>query len=189
MKLSVWAKQNGLSYKGAYRMWKAGQLPAPVEQLPTGTILVHPPVAATGGGVALYARVSSADQKPDLERQVARLAVYAAEKSLRVTEIVKEVGSGLNGHRRGLMRLLRTPAVTTVVVEHRDRLMRFGFEYVEAALMAQGRNLVVVDTAEVTDDLVRDMTEVLTSMCARLYGRRAAAHRAKRALEAMACES
>ena len=189
MKLSAWAKQNGLSYKGAYRMWKAGQLPVPAEQLPTGTILVHPPVTMSERGVALYARVSSADQKPDLERQVARLAVYAAENSLRVAEVVKEIGSGLNGHRRGLMRLLRTPAVATVVVEHRDRLMRFGFEYVESALAAQGRTLVVIDAAEVTDDLVRDMTEVLTSMCARLYGRRAAENRAKRALEAMQCES
>lgn len=189
MKLSVWAKQNGLSYKGAYRMWKAGQLPVLAEQLPTGTILVHPPVAAPEGGVALYARVSSADQKPDLERQVARLAVYAAEKNWRVTEIVKEVGSGLNGHRRGLMRLLRTPAVTTVVVEHRDRLMRFGFEYVEAALAAQGRAVFVVDAAELQDDLVRDVTEVLTSLCTRLYGRRVAEQRAKRALEALqTCE-
>jgi len=188
MKLSVWAKQNGLSYKGAYRMWKTGQLPVPAEQLPTGTILVHPPGVTSEGGVALYARVSSSDQKPDLERQVARLAVYAAENRLRVTEVVKEIGSGLNGHRRGLMRLLRTPAVTTVVVEHRDRLMRFGFEYVESALAAQGRNLVVADPTEVTDDLVRDMTEVLTSLCARLYGRRAAEHRVQRALEAMQCE-
>ena len=75
-----------------------------------------------------------------------------------------------------------------MVVEHRDRLMRFGFEYVESALAAQGRRLIVVDAAEVTDDLVRDLTEVLTSMCARLYGRRAAESRAKRALEAMQCE-
>ena len=75
-----------------------------------------------------------------------------------------------------------------MVVEHRDRLMRFGFEYVEAALAAQGRTLVVVDAAEVQDDLVREVTEVLTSLCAQLYGRRASEHRAKRALEAMACE-
>jgi len=78
--------------------------------------------------------------------------VYAAENGLRVTEIVKEVGSGLNSHRRGLMRLLRTPAVTTLVVEHRDRLMRFGFEYVEAALAAQGRTVVVIDATEVQSD-------------------------------------
>ena len=170
-------------------MWKAGQLPVPAEQLPTGTLIVHPPVTASEGGVALYARVSSADQKADLDRQVARLAVYAAEKNWRVTEVVKEIGSGLNGHRRGLMRLLRTPTITTVVVEHRDRLMRFGFEYVESTLAAHGRTLVVIDPTEVTDDLVRDMTEVLTSMCARLYGRRAAENRAKRALAAMQCES
>ena len=55
------------------------------------------------------------------------------------------------------MRLLRTPAVTTLVVEHRDRLMRFGFEYVEATLMAQGRTVVVMDSAEVQNDLVRDV--------------------------------
>lgn len=189
MKLSVWAKSQGLSYKTAWRLWKDGKLPIPAEQLLTGTVIVHPPVMTAEGSVALYARVSSADQKPDLERQVARLAVYAAEKNWRVTEIVKEVGSGLNSHRRGLMRLLRTPSVTTVVVEHRDRLMRFGFEYVEAALAAQGRSVFVVDAAELQDDLVRDVTEVLTSLCARLYGRRAAAHRAKRALEALqTCE-
>ena len=64
--------------------------------------------------------------------------------------------------------------MTTIVVEHRDRLMRFGFESVAAALTAQGRSLGVIDPAEVTDDLVRDMTEVLTLMCARSYGRRAA---------------
>jgi len=71
------------------------------------------------------------------------------------------------------------------VVEHRDRLMRFGFEYLEAALASQGRRIIVVDESEVKEDLVRDMTEVLTSFCARLYGKRAAANRARRALEAM----
>lgn len=188
MKLSAWAKLQGVSYKTAWRMWKAGTLPVPAEQLATGTVIVHAVERGSAGGVALYARVSSSDQRGDLDRQVARLAVFAAEKSLRVEEVVKEVGSGMNGHRRGLMHLLRSPDVTTVVVEHRDRLMRFGFEYVEAALAAQGRTVVVIDPAEVQDDLMRDVTEVLTSLCARLYGKRASEHRAKRALEAMACE-
>ncbi|AMC53123.1 resolvase [Mycobacterium tuberculosis variant bovis BCG] len=69
-------------------------------------------------------------------------------------------------------------------MEHRDRFCWFGSEYVEAALVAQGRELVVVDLAEVDDDLVGDMTEILTSMCARLYGERAAQNGAKRALAA-----
>lgn len=187
MKLSAWAKSQGLSYHTAWRMWKTGQLPVPVEQLPTGTVIVHPPVSSVEGGVALYARVSSHDQKADLDRQVARLAEFAAGQEWRVVDVVKEIGSGLNGHRRGLMRLLRNPAVRTVVVEHRDRLIRFGFEYVEAALAAQGRMLRVIEADEVADDLVRDMTEVLTSLCARLYGKRAAANKAKRALEAIQC--
>ncbi|WP_242419527.1 recombinase family protein, partial [Frankia sp. CpI1-P] len=83
---------------------------------------------------------------------------------------------------RKFLALLRDPGVSTIVVEHRDRFARFGAEYVEAALAANGRELLVVDPAEVDDDLVRDMTEILTSMCARLYGRRAAANRAQRAV-------
>lgn len=70
------------------------------------------------------------------------------------------------------------------MVEHRDRFARFGSEYVAASLRANGRRLVVVDDAEVDLDLVRDMTVALTSFCARLYGRRAAAHRAAKALVA-----
>ena len=70
-----------------------------------------------------------------------------------------------------------------IVVEHKDRFARFAVEYVEAALAAQGRELVVVDPAEVDDDLVRDMTEILTSFCVRLDGKRAAANRAKRVID------
>lgn len=188
MKLSAWAKQQGVSYKTAWRMWKAGTLPVPAEQLATGTVIVHAVESTGGDSVALYARVSSSDQHGDLDRQVARLSEFAAKRGLRVAEVVKEVGSGLNGHRRGLMRLLKSPAIKTLVVEHRDRLMRFGFEYVESALAAQGRTVLVMGPEEVKDDLVGDVTEVLTSLCARLYGKRAAEHRAKRMLEAMECE-
>jgi len=184
MKLSEWAKQQGLSYKTAWRMWKLGQLPIPVEQLPTGTVIVHPPLTAIEGGAALYARVSSADQKSDFDRQIARLSEFAASKQLRVVEVVKEVGSGLNGHRRAMLRILRNPAVSTIIVEHRDRLMRFGIEYVDAALSAQGRKLLVIDPEERKDDIVRDLHEVIVSLCARLYGKRSAKNRAKRALEA-----
>lgn len=101
---------------------------------------------------------------------------------LPVAEVVTEVGSGLNGRRRKLHRLLSDPQAAVIVVEHRDRLARFGVEHLEAVLSASGRRLVVLDPAETADDLVRDITEVLTSMCARLYGRRAAKNRAARAV-------
>lgn len=184
MKLSVWAKQQGLAYKTVWRMWKLGQLPIPAEQLPTGTIIVHPPVSSIGTGAALYARVSSSDQQADLDRQVARLSEFAAANNLHVIAVVKEVGSGLNGHRRAMIKVLRDPHIAVIVVEHRDRLMRFGLEYVEAALLAQGRKLMVVNPEELKDDIVRDLHEVIVSLCARLYGRRSAKNRAKRAIDA-----
>ena len=99
--------------------------------------------------------------------------------------MVSEAGSALNGKRRKFLALLRDESVSVIVVEHRDRFARFGAEYVEAALSAQGRRLLVVDASEVDDDLVRDVTEILTSLCTRLYGRRAAADRVKRAVEAV----
>ncbi|GAA0397002.1 hypothetical protein Acor_62180 [Acrocarpospora corrugata] len=95
-----------------------------------------------------------------------------------------EVGSGLNGKRAKLARLLGDPLVSVIVVEHRDRLTRFGIEHLSAALAATGRRIVVIDDAEVDNDLVRDMTEILTSFCARLYGHRSASRRAKAALDA-----
>jgi putative resolvase len=78
--------------------------------------------------------------------------------------------------------VLSDPAASVLVVEHRDRLARFGVEHFEAALAASGRRLVVLDPEETTSDLVRDITEVLTSGCARLYGQHAAKNRAARAI-------
>ena len=186
MKLSVWAKENGLTYRTAWRMWRDGRLPVPAEQLATGTVLVHPPQAQAAESVALYARVSSGDQKADLERQLGRLAEYASKEKLTVTRSISEIGSGLNGHRTKIMRLLADPTVHVIVVEHRDRLARFGSEYIESALSASGRKLIVVDQSEMKDDLVQDMIAVLTSFCARLYGRRAAKNRAAKAVAAAA---
>lgn len=166
-------------------MWKLGQLPIPADQLPTGTIIVHPNKAPAEGKVALYARVSSSDQKNDLEAQMGRLVTFATGQSLTVGAAVSEIGSGLNGRRPKLMKLLADQQYTAVIVEHRDRLMRFGVEYVESALKAQGRKIIVVDESEMKDDLVQDMIEVLTSFCARLYGRRSAKNKAKKALKAL----
>ena len=157
-------------------------MPVPVVQTPSGTWLVVEPEPEASGRVVAYCRVSSADQKSDLDRQVARVVQGATKLGFAVGEVVCEVGSGLNGRRRKLHRVLSDPVATVLVVEHRDRLARFGVEYLEAALSASGRRLVVLDPAETTSDLVRDITEVLTSMCARLYGQRAAKNRAARAV-------
>ncbi|RYQ63622.1 integrase [Bifidobacterium pseudolongum subsp. globosum] len=167
-------------------------MPVSVEHTPTGMWLIHDPKYETrscttpdGSRTVCYARVSSAGQKTDLRRQADRLKAFALSMGVEAPEVVTETGSGMDEHRRRLNRLLADPTVGTIVVEHRDRLARMNFELVENALKAQGRRVIVVDDAELDDDLVRDMTEVLTSFCARLYGRRAAKHRAQAALEAM----
>lgn len=190
MNLAVWAERNGVARVTAYRWFHAGLWPVPARK--AGRLILvddQPADRSRRARTAVYARVSSADQKPDLDRQVARVTAWATTEQIAVDKVVTEVGSALNGHRRKFLALLRDPSVKRIVVEHRDRFCRFGSEYVEAALAAQGRELVVVDSAEVDDDLVRDMTEILTSMCARLYGKRAAQNRAKRALAAAAEES
>lgn len=182
--LKEWAAGHGVSYATAREWHRSGKLPVPSRKV-GGLILVGDltDTPAPSGSTVVYARVSSADQRPDLDRQVARVTAWATSQRLPVDRIVTEVGSALNGHRRKFLALLRDKTVTTIVVEHRDRFARFGAEYVQAALEADGRRLLVVDPAEVDDDLVRDVTEILTSLCARLYGRRAAANRAAKAIK------
>jgi putative resolvase len=185
MRLKEWAAQQGIHYQTAWRWFRDGKLPVPALQTPSGTILVQSAADARppdDGGFGLYARVSSHDQRADLDRQVSRLTRWAAAASARVVGVEAEVASGMTGRRPKLRRLLADPAVQTVVVTHRDRLARMNAELVEAALWAHGRRLVVLDDGEVTDDLVGDMVEVLTSFCARLYGRRSARNRALKAV-------
>ena len=183
MKLPAWARANGIDVKTAYGWYRAGTMPYPTRKLGPKTIVVDVPDEPVVLGAGLYARVSSSDQKADLDRQTARLCEWAAREGVLVARVESEVGSGMNGKRSKIRGMLADPSVGTVVVERRDRLGRMNTELVEAALSAHGRKLVVLDDGEVPDDLVRDMVEVLTSFCARLYGRRSARNRALRALE------
>ena len=132
-----------------------------------------------------YARVSSVEQKPHLENQANRLWAHAGQNGIKLDTVVSEVASGLNDRRPELRKLLSDPTVHTIIVEHRERLARFGVGMVEAMLQARGGSLVVIDDTEAPDDLVRDISEILTCFCARLYGKRSAANRARRALEAV----
>jgi putative resolvase len=187
MRLKEWAAQQGIHYQTAWKWFRDGKLPVPALQTPSGTILVQSAADASrsdDGGLGLYARVSSHDQRADLDRQVSRLTQWAAaaSASARVVRVEAEVASGVTGRRPKLRRLLADPAVRTVVVTHRDRLARMNAELVEAALWAHGRRLVMLDDGEETDDLLGDMVEVLTGWCARLYGRRSARNRALKAV-------
>lgn len=172
MKLSAYARKAGVNYKTAWRWWKQGQLDA--YQTATGTIIVREPTLPTPstGRIALYARVSSADQKDNLERQMQRLRDYAAAKGYIVSREVGEIASGLNDHRPKLSKLLTDPTMGTLIVEHKDRLTRFGYEYIRQLLETQGRRLEVLFPSDTENELVDDFVAVITSMAARIYGQR-----------------
>ncbi len=179
MRLSQYAKQMGVSYRTAFRWWKAGKLDA--YQLDTGTIIVREPVSSEAStNVALYARVSSVDQKEDLERQMQRLKDYAAARGYRVTRTVSELASGLNDSRPRFLKLLTDASIGVIVVEQRDRATRFGLTYIEQLLQMQGRRLEVIFPSDTDNDLVDDFIAVITSMASRIYGHRTSKRRAEK---------
>lgn len=188
MKLSVYAHQVGISYRTAWRWFKAGRLPG--YQVDTGTIIVTQSMPKTvqempDAKVAIYARVSATENKGNLEAQAKRLTEYCAAKGYRVAQVVKEIGSGVNDTRPKLLKLLTDPSITLIVVEHKDRLTRFGFNYIEKLLAMQGRKIEVINVAENgKEDLIQDFVSIVTSFCARLYGQR----RSKRKTERIIAE-
>jgi putative resolvase len=171
MRLCQYAKQMGVSYKTAFRWWKAGKLNA--YQLDTATVIVREPAQPQEAmSVAPYARVSSADQKEDLERQKQRLKDYAASHGYHVTKVVTELASGLNDSRPKFLKLLTDASIGVIVVEHRDRATRFGLSYIEHLMQMQGRRLEVIFPSDTDNDLVDDFIAVITSIASRIYGRR-----------------
>lgn len=188
IKLSDYARKIGVSYRTAWRWFKAGQLKG--YQVETGTIIVTEPLPeATAPApvqkVAIYARVSAAENKDNLGGQAKRLMDYCAAKGYPVAVVVKEIGSGVNDARPRLLKLLTDPSITLIVVEHKDRLTRFGFHYIEKLLAMQGRRIAVINLAENgKEDLMQDFVSIVTSFCARLYGQR----RAKRKTERIIAE-
>ncbi len=184
MKLRTFARSAGVRYETAWRWFKMGQIKG--YQLPTGTIIITEGEAQPHENepyrVAVYARVSANEHRPNLERQAERLTAYCSVRGYQVAKVVKEVGSGVNDHRKKLLTILADPSLTLIVVEHRDRLTRFGFKYLEILLSMQGLTIEVLNPTETAiEDILADLTSIIYSFCARLYGQR----RAKRRTEAL----
>ncbi len=188
MKLSAYARNVGVSYRTAFRWFKSGRIQG--RQMDTGTILITEPtgdlsVPELPLKVAIYTRVSATENKGNLDGQAKRLTDYCAAKGYPITHIVKEIGSGVNDARPKLLKLITDPTITLIVVEHKDRLTRFGFNYIEQLLKMQGRKIEVINLAENgKEDLVQDFVSIVTSFCARLYGQR----RSKRKTERIIAE-
>ena len=172
MKLSTYAKQLGISYQTAWRLFKDGKLNA--YQLPTGTVIVREEESqGSEQSVAIYCRVSSSENKGNLETQKRRLLDYCAAKGYKVSRVITEVGSGINDTRKQWLSLLQDRMVRIIVVEHKDRFTRFGFTGYKTLLNTDGRDIEVVNEAENgKEDLLQDLVSIITSFCARLYGQR-----------------
>jgi len=179
MKLSDWSKKMGISYRRAWQMFKDGKLPN-ARQLPTGTIVViedeiNKTSSVSENTVAIYARVSSHENKDNLEKQAERLKEYAMAKGYQIAGVVREIGSGVNDVRPKLIKLLKSKDYKILIVEHKDRLTRFGFNYLQLLAEEQGKKIEVVNGAEdEKEDLVQDFAAVIYSFAAKLYGLRRA---------------
>ena len=171
MKLSEYAKKTGVNYRTAWNWYKSGRLNA--IQMPTGTIIVKENEPERDDYIIIYARVSSSENKDNLNTQAERLVGYATAKGYQTKEVVKEIGSGVNDNRQKLQKILREGKATKIVVEHKDRLTRFGFNYLLTLLGKQGCSIEIVNEAgNDKDDLMQDLVSIITSMCARYYGLR-----------------
>jgi putative resolvase len=180
MKLSAYAKQLGIHYDTAYRMWQRGEIAG--YQLPSGTIIVTAPEVQPPPSrpqkVAVYARVSSAEHRKNLESQAERVSAFCAARGWQVSKVVRECGSGVNDQRPQFLALLADTSISHIVVEHKDRCSRFGVAYIQTLLKTQGRELVIVNEVEEEQaDLMQDFVAIITSFCARLYGRRRASRK------------
>jgi len=170
MKLSSYAKELGISYKTVWRLWKAGKLNA--YQLPTGTVIVKEDIEnELPNKVCIYARVSSSENKNNLKKQAERLKEYAIVRGYQIYKIVEEIGSGVNDNRKKLNQLLMDKNYNKLIVEHKDRLTRLGFNYIKILFNQIGKKIEVVSEAENDkQDLMQDFISIITSFCARLYG-------------------
>lgn len=132
--------------------------------------------------IVIYCRVSSSQNKSNLETQKQRLISYANAKGYSVSKVVEEIGSGFNDKRPKLESLLSKGDFTTLIVEHKDRLCRSGFNYIDLLLKQQDKKIEVVNEVDSDESsLIEDFVSIITSYAARIYGQR----RTKRATESI----
>jgi len=181
MKLSAWAKLQGMPYKTVHRWYKEGKMPCEVVKMPSGALIVKDSASVNKTTkVVVYARVSSNDRKDCLTTQVERCVQFANSLGLSVDKIYKEVASGMNDKRKQLIDMLDSKP-THIIVEHKDRLTRFGFNYLELLLKQHDSQILVLNKDEEAEpDLIKDMISIVTSFCCRLYGMRRGLNKTKK---------
>lgn len=171
-KLSDYAKKFNVTYRTAWNRYKAGKIDNCFIDN-TGHVCINIPEIITGNKAALYSRVSNSDRKDNLERQSERLLNYSITNGYNIIYNIKEIGSGLNDERPKLIKLLKQKDWDVLIVENKDRLTRFGFNYLETLLNLINKNVLVVNRSnDDKTDLIQDMISIMYSFSARMYGLR-----------------
>jgi putative resolvase len=181
VKLSEWARQQGISYKTAWRWYSDGQMPVLTEKTPSGSIFVKNDIIENNlKETVIYCRVSNHSRKEELDYQVQRCEDFCRSNGWAIAKSYKEIASGLNDERKEFWRAIDSKP-KRLVVENKDRLTRFGFNYLDRLLKERGTEIVVIHRdKEDETDLLKDMVSVLYSFCARLYGLRRAYSKTKK---------
>lgn len=170
--LKEYAIDHGIKYRAAWNRYKAGKIPSAFKD-EFGKILIKEDIPDRPLKVACYARVSSSQNKDNLERQAKRIVRYANASGFQVAVVVKEIGSGLNDNRPKLTKLLNDIELTHIIVEHKDRLTRFGFNYIQNWMSSRQCTIILINKMETDkEDLMQDFVSLVTSFVARLYGLR-----------------
>lgn len=180
IKLSKWAAKNGYSYRGAYNRFNAGKIEGAYKN-ETGRIVVPDSEEQQPLKTIVYARVSSHKQKDDLERQAERMVHFCISNGWQVESVIKEIASGLNDNRPKLIKILKNKYPIRIVAEHKDRLTRFGYNYLSTLINGE---IVIANLAgSDKEDLMQDLISIITSMVARYYGQRRGGKKIKQILE------
>lgn len=178
IKLSKYAKDNGISYLTAYRYFINGDLKG--IQMPSGTILIDVEdlvmvdEVKTNNRVVLYTRVSSSENKNNLNSQLERIRNYATAKGYNIIDEVMEVGGGLNDNRKKLTDLLiNSHKWDKIIVKHKDRFARFGLNYIKLLLKKEGKEIEIVnEVMNEREDIMQDFVSIVTCFSSKLYGLR-----------------
>lgn len=174
MRLKEYAEKMSISYRTAQEWFYKGYIDG-AYKTPSGSVMVKDETSnlTKDDYVVIYCRVSSSQNKPNLETQAERLISFALAKGYKISEVIKEVGSGVNDKRSKLNKLLKSSKPTKIIVEHKDRLTRFGFNYIEILLERLSCSIEVVnEVQDDKEDIIQDFTSIITSFCARIYGQR-----------------
>ena len=188
--LKEFAQEQRISYRTAWNYFKAGKIPL-ARKNEFGELLIgEDQQQQIPDYVICYARVSSSENKSNLDNQADRWVDYCATKGYQVKAIVKECASGLNDKRPKLLKVLTHEEVTRIVIEHHDRLTRFGFNYLKEWMQLKGCEIEVIHpVVDDKEDLMKDFVSLITSFTARLYGLRRSQRKTEQLIKALKNEN